>query len=362
MVDSIRDRLRAPLSAAAAAFMLVVLLALSLTFIFLIAGFPVGRAFGSLWSGSFGSLYAIGSATLVRATPLILTGLAVTLAFKAGIWNIGAEGQLLAGAIAATALAVTAPGFPAVIMIPVLLLSAAVAGAAWSGVAAVLKRHFGVLEVISTIMLNFIAVHAVSFLVRGPLQEPLRIYPQSPELRPEWRIHPIWSASRVSWGFVLAIAAAVALWWMIRKTAAGFRIRLIGANPDASRSAGGIDVPALTVRVFLVSGAIAGVAGAIEVLAVTGALYENLSPGYGYTAIAVALLARLNPIAVIPSAIIFGALESGAAAMQRDANIPSVVVWIVEAVLLFGILLIDWSRRRGLLAAARPIVDPAERA
>ena len=360
MGSSVGDRLRGPLPAVAGALVLLALLALSLTLVFLIAGFPLGRAFGALWSGSFGSVYAIGSATLVRATPLILTGLAVTLAFRAGIWNIGAEGQLLAGATAATALAIVSPSFPAALMIPLLLVSAAAAGAVWSGIAAVLKRHFGVLEVIGTIMLNFIAVHAVGFLVRGPLQEPLHIYPQSAELRPEWRIQPIWFPNRVSWGFVIAVIGAVLLWWVLRKTAAGFRIRLIGANPEAARSAGGVDVAALSFRVFLVSGAIAGVAGAIEVLAVTGALYENLSPGYGYTAIAVALLARLNPIAVIPSAILFGALESGAASMQRDANIPSVVVWIIEAVLLFGILLIEWLRRRWLVTAESPAPGLAE--
>jgi ABC-type uncharacterized transport system permease subunit len=244
-------------------------------------------------------------------------------------------------------------------MIVVLLAMGAIAGAAWSGIAAVLKRHFGVLEVISTIMLNFIAVYAVGFLVRGPLQEPLHIYPQSPELRAELRIGSIWASNRVSWGFVIAIAGSVFLWWLFRSTAAGFRVRLIGTNPRAARSAGGVDVPALAFRVFLASGAIAGLSGAIQVLAVTGALYENLSPGYGYTAIAVALLARLNPVAVIPSAILFGALEAGAASMQRDANIPSVVVWVVEAVLLFGILLIEWQRSRWQVRVASTASQPA---
>jgi simple sugar transport system permease protein len=332
---------------------MVALLALSLALVFLLAGFPLGRAFASLWSGSFGSMYALGSATLVRATPLILTGLAVTLAFRAGIWNIGAEGQLLAGAACVTALALAAPNAPAVLMIPLLLIVGAGAGALWASIAAALRRHFGVLEVISTIMLNFIAIHAVGYLVRGPLQEPLRIYPQSSEIRASWRIDPIWASSRLGWGFVVAIGCALALWWVLTRTAEGFRIRLIGANAEAARSAGQIDVPSLAFRVFLLSGAFAGLAGAIEILAVTGALYENLSPGYGYTAIAVALLARLNPLAVIPSAIVFGALEAGAAAMQRDAGIPSVVVWIVEAVLLFGILLIEWLRGRTSLVAPR---------
>jgi len=361
VVGRLGDRGRSRLSSFAAAAVLFALLALSLTLVFLLAGFPVGRAFASLWSGSFGSGYSIGSATLVRATPLILTGLAVTLAFRAGIWNIGAEGQLLAGATCVTALALAIPESHSAVMVPLLLVVGAAAGALWAAVAATLKRHFGVLEVISTIMLNFIAVHAVGFLVRGPLQEPLHIYPQSSEIQAAWRIDPIWSTSRLSWGFVIAIGAGLALWWILTRTAGGFRVRLIGANPDAAQSAGRIDVAALTFRVFLLSGSLAGLAGGIEVLAVTGALYENLSPGYGYTAIAVALLARLNPLAVIPSAIVFGALEAGAAAMQRDANIPSVVVWIVEAVLLFGILLIEWLRGRTFFLASRPGVEVAAR-
>lgn len=343
------------LAALATVIGLLALLAVSLTLVLLLAGFPVERAFVSLWSGSFGSVYAIGSATLVRATPLILTGLAVTLAFRAGIWNIGAEGQLLAGATSVMTMAVLLPSVRSPMMIPVLLVGGAASGAAWSAIAALLKRRFGVLEVISTIMLNFIAVHAVGYLVRGPLQEPLHIYPQSAELRSEWRIVPIWPGTRLSWGFIIAIGVAMALWWFLGKTASGFRVRLIGANAHAARSAGRVDVPALTFRVFLASGAMAGVAGAIQVLAVTGALYENLSPGYGYTAIAVALLARLHPLAVIPSAILFGALESGAAAMQRDANIPSVVVWVVEAFLLFGILLIEWLRRREPMRVVTPV-------
>lgn len=361
MVARLGDRRRSLVSSLVSATTLFALLALSLTLVFLLAGFPVGRAFTSLWSGSFGSVYAIGSATLVRATPLILTGLAVTLAFRAGIWNIGAEGQLLAGAACVTLLALAMPDGHFALMIPLLLVMGAAAGALWAAVAATLKRHFGVLEVISTIMLNFIAIHAVGYLIRGPLQEPLHIYPQSPELRAVWRIDPIWSASRLSWGFVIAIGAALALWWILARTAGGFRVRLIGANPDAARSAGRIDVPALAFRVFLLSGALAGLAGAIEILAVTGALYENLSPGYGYTAIAVAMLARLNPLAVIPSAIIFGALEAGAAAMQRDANIPSVVVWVVESVLLLGILFVEWVRGRALLLTSRPAIEVAAR-
>lgn len=308
-------------------------------------GFPVGLSLMALWDGSFGSWQAFGSATLVRTTPLILTGLAVTLAFKAGIWNIGAEGQLLAGASLAVAAAAYAPLQHPILVFPVLLLLSALAGAAWAGIAAALKRELGVLEVISTIMLNFIAVHLVGYLVRGPLQEPLGIYPQSAEIPSALRIQALATGTRLTWAFPVALGIAMLLWFLLTRSAWGFRVRAIGANPVAARVAGEIDVRVSSFRIFLWSGALAGVAGALEVLGVTGALYENLSPGYGYTAIAVALLGRLHPLAVVASALMFGALEAGAASMQRSAGVPSVVVWVVEAVLLLMVLLLDRVRR-----------------
>lgn len=333
---------------------LLALLVLTLCAVLLVSGFPVAAALIALWDGSFGTWHALGSGTLVRATPLILTGLAVTLAFKAGIWNIGAEGQLLAGASAVTALALVSDALPSAIAIPLLILVGAGAGSLWAAIAAVLKRHFDVLEVISTIMLNFLAAFLVGYLVRGPLQEPLRIYPQSAELAAALRIPAIAGGARVAWSFPIALGLALLLWWVLARTAAGFRVRVVGASPRAAESAAQINVPATVFRAFLFSGALAGVAGAFEVLGVTGALYENLSPGYGYTAIAVALLARLNPLAVIASAILFGALEAGAASMQRDAGVPSVVVWIVEAVLLLAVLLLDHVQRRRAASAIAP--------
>jgi ABC-type uncharacterized transport system permease subunit len=310
----------------------------------------IGQALSAFWRGSFGSEYAIVSATLVRATPLIFTGLAVAIAFRAGVLNIGAEGQFLAGAAAATVCAGLAASWPGVAQsalgLPLALVGGTVAGALWSGVAAWLRRRFGVLEVISTIMLNYVALEAVAYLVRGPLQEPLHIYPQTPTLPRGLHLPTLVPGSRLHIGFALAVVAAALAWWMMRETASGFRLRVTGANPYAAASAGRIDVPAVTTRAFLVSGAFAGLAGAVEVTGVTYALYENISPGYGYTAIAVALLANLNPLAVIASGVFFGALEAGAAAMQRDAGVPSVVVSVVEAVIILAILAAGAARTR----------------
>ena len=322
-----------------------------------LGGYDAGRALGALWRGSLGSRYAILSATLVRATPLVLAGLAVALAFRAGILNIGAEGQLLAGAAVAAALGVTAGDALGPLALPLMLLAGAVAGALWAGIAAVLRAR-GVLEVISTLMLNFVALHLVSYLVRGPLQEPTHIYPQTVSLPVAARLPTLLPGARVHAGLPLAIVLAVLLWWTLRSTAAGFRLRATGANPRAAESAGLVDVRRTATRAFLASGALAGLAGAVELSGVTYALYENLSPGYGYTAIAVALLARLHPLGVVLAGVLVGALEAGANAMQRDAGVPAQLVGVVEALLILVVIALDRLRARGpLVRHAAPAPD-----
>jgi ABC-type uncharacterized transport system permease subunit len=300
-----------------------------------LGGYDVPAALAALWRGSLGSSYAIFSSTLVRATPLLLAGLAVALAFRAGVWNIGAEGQLLAGATAAIA-AVALP-LPGPMRLTLALLFSAMAGGMWALPAAILRRR-GVLEVISTIMLNFIALNLVGYLVRGPLQEPTHAYPQSPAIDAAARLPRI-EGTRLHLGVGIALIAAVALGIVMRRSAWGFRVRAVGANPRAAASAGLIDVSRVTLQVFLVSGALAGLAGGVEATGVTYALYEGLSPGYGYTAIAVALLARLDPLLVAPSALLFGAMEAGATAMQRDAGVPAAFVTVVEGCLVLLVLL-----------------------
>jgi simple sugar transport system permease protein len=333
-----RARTRHAAGVAVPALALVGVAVLLLAALLAATGQPVGPALAALWRGALGSPDAVVSATLVRATPLVLAGLAVAVAFRAGVLNVGAEGQLLAGAGAAAAaggwLAPTLGGLTVVAA----LAAGAAAGAVWAGIAAVLRRQFGVLEVISTIMLNFVALHAAGYLVRGPLQESTGVYPQSAALPVGARLPLLVPGSRLHLGFALAVAAAVALWWTLRTTAAGFRVRAVGLNPRAAAIAGLIDVPRVTARAFLASGALAGLAGAVEVTGVTFALYENLSPGYGYTAIAVALLAGLHPLGVIGTGLLFGALEAGASAMQRDASVPASVVSVVEALLILLVL------------------------
>ena len=283
---------------------------------------------------------------LVRAVPLIITGLAVGLAFKAGVFNLGAEGQLLVGATASAAVSIRLAHLGGPAMIIIALLAGALAGGVWAAIAAELKRRFHVLEIISTIMLNFIAIHLVSFLVRGPMQEPTHIYPQSVTLTDNAHLPIIVPGTRLHEGFVIALVLACVLAWMMKRTEIGFRIRAVGASPRAAESAAMIDVSRLSWAVFCLSGAIAGLAGAIEVNGVTFALYENLSPGYGYTAIAVALIAGLNPLGVIVSGLFFGGLETAASALQRDFAIPSSIAGMIEAALILATLGFAITRRR----------------
>jgi ABC-type uncharacterized transport system permease subunit len=315
-------------------------------------GYSSAAALRALWDGSFGTSYALYSATLVRATPLMLAGLAVAIAFRAGVLNIGAEGQLLAGGAAAAAVGVHAAPVLGAAALPAALLAGAASGAGWAAIAAGLRQRFGVLEVISTIMLNFVALHAVGYLVRGPLQEPSRIYPQSATLDAAVRLPVLVPGTRLHVGFALAVGAAALAWWTLRHTAAGFRLRAAGANAHAAASAGRIDVRRTTAAAFMASGALAGLAGGVEVTGVTYALYENFSPGYGYTAIAVALLARLHPLAVVVTGVLFGALEAGASAMQRDAGVPAELVRVVEALLI--LLVVGAEQLRGRTVLSRP--------
>lgn len=289
---------------------------------------------------------------LVHATPLIITGLAVAIAFRAGIWNIGADGQFIAGATVAAWVGVSAPGGIGWLALICAIIAGAIAGGIWAALAAWLRSRFGVLEVISTIMLNFIATYGASYLVRGPLQEPTHVYPQTSSIVDGAHMPILVAGTRLHWGFIVALALAAGAWWIIRYSATGFRIRASGVNPFAARSAGLINVSKVTTAAFIVSGAIAGIAGAIEVSGVTFALYENISPGYGYTAIAVALLAGLNPLGVIGTGILFGALETGAGTIQRNIGIPSTTASVIEAIVILVVIAITQIRANRITRTA----------
>jgi simple sugar transport system permease protein len=313
------------------------------------AGYDPLLALGALWRGAFGSWYALTSATLVRAVPLILLGLGVALAFRAGALNIGAEGQFYAGAIAATWVGVHAAGWPSPLAIGAVWLSAAVAGMLWVAVPVFLKLRFGVLEVISTLLLNFVAEAAVSFAVTGPLQEAKRIYPQSDPIAEAARL-PGLAGSRLHLGLVLAVLLSLGLWLFFTRTTWGFQLRAVGLGPRAAEISGRMPVKQLVGFALLGSGAFAGLGGGVEISGVTYALFQNLSPGYGFTAIAVALLARLHPLGILATGLLFGALEAGAQGMQREAGVPAVTVQVAEAVIILAVLLADVLARRRFAA------------
>ena len=310
-----------------------------------LAGYDAALALGALWRGAFGSWYAITSATLVRAVPLIVLGLGLALAFRAGALNIGAEGQFYAGAIAATWIGAHVAGWPGGLAIGTVWLGAAIAGALWIVVPVVLRLRFGVLEVITTLLLNFVAEATVSYAVTGPLQEQSRIYPQSDPIAVVARL-PTLPGSRLHLGLVLAVILAVALWLLFTRTGWGFRLRAAGLSPRAAETSGRIPVKRVLGVALLWSGALAGLGGGLEITGVTYALFQNLSPGYGFTAIAVALLARLHPLGVVAAGVLFGALEAGAQGMQREAGVPAVAVYVIEAVIILVVLLTDAVARQ----------------
>lgn len=309
------------------------------------------RAASAMVRGSLGSRDALLSITLVRSVPLILTGLAVALAFRAGVWNIGAEGQLYAGAVAAVAVGLWGGGLPAWILVPTVLAASVLAGVAWALIPALMKLRLGVGEVITTILMNFVGIHLAAWVVHGPLQESRGVFPQTDRVVEAARLPALADGTRLHWGFALALLLAGALWALMRWTRAGFGIRAVGSSPDAARTAGRIPSDRVILGTFLVSGGLAGVAGGVEVAGVTYALYEGLSPGWGYTAIAVALLAGLNPAGVVVAGVLFGALEGGAGAMQREAGVPSAWVSAVEALVILAVLAVDQLRRRGAARA-----------
>ena len=303
------------------------------------------EAGAAMLRGAFGSRSTFMSITLVRSVPLVLSGLAVALAFRAGVWNIGAEGQLYAGAIAAAWVGLAGAGLPAPVLVPAVLAAAFGAGALWAVIPTLMRVRLGVGEVITTILMNFVGIHLAAYMVHGPLQESRGVFPQTDPIAEAARLPRLVPGSRLHAGFAVAVVLAGVMWLVLSRSRFGFRVRAVGESPSAARIAGRIDTVRVLVVCFLLSGAIAGLAGGVEVSGLTFALYEDLSPGWGYTAIAVALLAGLDPLGVVVTGILFGALQAGAGAMQRDAGVPAAWVGVVEALVILAVLGLDRLRR-----------------
>jgi ABC-type uncharacterized transport system permease subunit len=319
---------------------LVVALLISAVILAVVGADPV-RVYVHIVTTSLGSPGAI-SDTLVKATPLILTGLACAVAFRMRLWNIGAEGQLLLGAWAASAVVLAPllpPGTPAIVVLPAMLVAGFLGGALWGLVPGVLRARFGVNEIIATLMLNSVAYFWIEYWVFGPWTEGgFQMSAQFP--REAWlprlsdlaEAIPALGGLTVHAGFLLALAAAGVVWFIVERSAWGYEIRLIGDNPRAARYAG-IRIARNILLVFAVSGGLAGIAGMAEVTGAVHRLQDNFSPGYGYTAIIVAYLARFHPLRVVPVAILFGGLILAGREIQ-----PSGVPAMVQGVILFCLI------------------------
>ena len=290
-------------------------------------------AYLALAQGAFGSLQGIAE-TLAQTTVFILAGAGVAIAFRAGLFNIGAEGQLIAGALC-TAVAGAHLHLLAAFEIIACLAVGAAGGALWAGIAGVLRARYGASEVITTIMLNYVAALGANYLVAGPL----RGSPYAPETAAIDRaamIAPLVPQTRLTIALPVAVLIAVALWWWLSRTVAGFALRTVGSSERVARYAG-ISVRATIVKAMTLSGALAGLGGAFEVLALFHRFNAQLSPGYGFTSIAVALLAGSNPLGVVGSALLFGAFQNGALSMQAQAGISRDLIAVIEGLIILFI-------------------------
>jgi ABC-type uncharacterized transport system permease subunit len=291
----------------------------------------------SLLQGAFGSPSA-WELTLRRATPILLTGLAVAWAFRAGLFNIGAEGQLLWGAVAAGWVGYAVPLPPGLHALAA-LLAGATAGALWALPAALLKSRRGVPEVITTLLLGFTAEHLTRFLANGPLHDPSRQGPRMPDVLPSAVLPPLWGSLHV--GVLLAGLAAVGLAAVLARGVFGFQVQVVGRNAEAAR-ASRVDVPRVWTLALVQSGALAGLAGAVEVLGVHRFFQAGFSPGYGYEGIAVAILATSQPLGVLLSALFWGALANGAVEMEMSTGLSRYVVLVIQALVVLAVAVRRW--------------------
>ncbi len=324
----------APLGAVAVTLVISALLVLW-------AGAPVGQTYGLLFKGGFGSVFAL-SETLTRAIPLMLTGLAATVAFKARLFNIGAEGQLYVGALAAVAVGGLHDGtgfaLPPALLFVLMMLAAALAGALLLLGPALMKTKLGVDEVVTTLLLNFIVLLLVSLMLDGPMKDPTAMgWPQSVALMGELELSKLIPQTRVHSGLIWGCVLSVGLWVMMKYTVLGFDIRAVGANARAAAFAG-VSVTRTVIIVAMLSGALAGLAGAIEVAGRTGYLTLDMSPGYGYSGIVIAMLAALHPLGVIAASVFVAGVLVGADSMSRAVGVPTYIADVIVAASLISVL------------------------
>jgi general nucleoside transport system permease protein len=293
-------------------------------------------AYWALIRGAVGSIDAIAFA-LNKSTPYILAGVGVAVCFRSKVINIGSEGQIAVGGIAASWIALNFSYFPSPVLIFAALFGAGITGAAWAGVAATIRLKRGVHEVLGTLMLNFVGTLMVSEVLHGPMGEVGAGFPQSPLFAQEAWLPVIFPGTNMHMGIALAVVAVIICHMLLWHTPFGFRLRLLGSSQTAAAYAG-VSFGRTVLEVMLMAGALAGVAGGIEVLGVHYRLIQGFSQGFGFNAVAIALLAGLNPIAVLPAGLFFGLLEAGALAMQREIGVPSSLVFVIQGLTMVFVL------------------------
>jgi general nucleoside transport system permease protein len=312
-----------------------------------LAGTSPLDAYLALFQGAFTNTNAF-TETLVSTIPYVFLGLSVAVGFRAGLFNIGGAGQLFLGGIFAAFVGYRLTGVPAILHVPLALLAGMVGGFLWGSIPGILKARFGAHEVITTIMLNYVAASLTDFLVnKGPMSDPHRALPQTPPMLPSATLPIIVPGSRLHFGLFIALAAVPVVWFLMERTTIGFRIRAVGLNAGTAR-ASGISVGWTMVTVMGIAGALAGLAGAVQVIGVSGVLTPSLSSGVPFDAIAVALLAGSSPFAVLPAALLFGALKSGASFMQLQTQVSADLISIVQAAVIVFVaapLLVRWMFR-----------------
>jgi ABC-type uncharacterized transport system permease subunit len=327
---------------------IAVLLALLVGAIVLAAtGHSPIEAYATVLAGAFGDIYGIGQ-TLTQATPIIFTALAFLFAFKCGLFNIGAEGQLLMGGLTAALVGISITGLPAFVHLPLALIAGAAGGALWGFLPAVLKAKLGANEVITTLMLSYVAVGITSYMVTYPIKAPGMV-PQTALIAASAELPGILPPTQLSASFIVGLISAGIIAYLLERTIIGYEIRAIGLNTKAAES-GGISIKKGIIFALVISGALAGLGGAGEILGVHHRFIDGFSPGYGWDGLAVALIGGLNPYGAIFAAVFIGALRSGGQAMSRSTGVPLDIVFILQALVILFVAaprLIKYLLKRG---------------
>ena len=301
-----------------------------------VAGFNPVAVVVSLLSQSLGTLNGI-TEVLVRSIPLTLTGLGITVAFRARMFNVGGDGQIIFGALGFVGFSLAFPQLSGWLLLPLAMIAGILGGAVWGGIAGLLRARYNASEIIVTIMLTYVAFQALGWAIRGPLQESMKIFPRSDTVPASVTLGLLVEGSRLHWGLAIALVATLLVYLVLRFGSFGYRLDAVGENPAAARH-GGIRDRATMALALTVSGGLAGLAGAVEIAGVHGRLHDAFAEGTGITAIAVALLARLNPLFVPLAALLFAVLAVGAGGLQRQLGIPFPLVHIVEGIVILAFL------------------------